>query len=195
MNTQTPSSMNLVFGLLALSLNCALLVVAPQAVAQKPHYSQAGLQYFNQRLDDLRCRQDGLAIDGSLDLDGDWFALASLADSSGDRACGSTAISAGGGYRAAFDETFDMYASLRFETISPDVGERDSGLIFVGGLRGFIAQDIEGTLELAHQTVFDGSTTISAGGAFWFTREFAATTGLTLSSNGTTITLGARMNF
>src|SRR5690625_5927531 len=126
MNTQTPSSMNLVFGWLALSLNCALLVVAPQAVAQKPHYSQAGLQYFNQRLDDLRCRQDGLVIDGSLDLNGDWFALASLADSSGDRACGSTAISAGGAYGAAFAETFDTSASLRFETTSPALRGRAS---------------------------------------------------------------------
>lgn len=195
MNTQTPFTINLPSCFLAFLLLCALLISAPSAIAQKPHYSQASLQYFNQRLDDLRCRQDGLVIDGSLDLDGDWFALASLADSSGDRACGSTAISAGGGYRTAFDETFDMYASLRFETISPDVGGRDSGLIFVGGLRGFIAQDIEGTLELAHHSVFDGSTTISAGGAFWFTREFAATSNLTLSSNGTTIALGARMNF
>lgn len=195
MKMQTPTAIDLSLYFLAALLLCALLISAAPAVAQKPHYSQASLQYFNQRLDDLRCRQDGLVIDGSLDLDGDWFALASLADSSGDRACGSTAISAGGGYRAAFDETFDMYASLRFETISPDVGGRDSGLIFVGGLRGFIAQDIEGTLELAHHTVFDGSTTISAGGAFWFTRQFAATAGLTLSSNGTTVTLGARMNF
>src|SRR5690625_6156785 len=149
MNIQSPSSMNPVFGLLALCLNCALLVVAPQAVAQKPHYSQAGLQYFNQRLDDLRCRQDGLVIDGSLDLNGDWFALASLADSSGVRACGSKAISAGGGYRAAFDETLDMYAGLRFETISPGVGGGASGPILVGGRGGRIVPDSEGKVKVA----------------------------------------------
>jgi hypothetical protein len=173
----------------------ALLLSSQTVMAQQPQYSQAGIQYFNQRLDDLRCRQDGLALNGSLDLDGDWFAIASFADSSGDRACGSTAISAGGGYRTAFDDTFDMYATLSFETISPDVGSSDSGLILVGGLRGFIAQDIEGKVELAHHTVFTGSTTITAGGAFWFNRQFAATTDLTLSSNGTTIAVGARMNF
>ncbi|MDQ2077704.1 hypothetical protein [Marinimicrobium sp. ABcell2] len=177
------------------ALSYALLLALQPAVGQEPQYSQAGIQYFNQRLDDLRCRQDGLAIDGSLDLDGDWFAVASFADASGDRACGSTAISAGGGYRTAFDDTFDMYGTLSFETVSPDVGGSDSGLIIVGGMRGFIAQDIEGKLELAHHTVFTGSTTITAGGAFWFNRQFAATTDLTLSSNGTTFAIGARMNF
>lgn len=162
---------------------------------QKPGYSQAGISYFNQRLDDARCRQDGLVLDGSLDLNGEFFAVASFADATGNRGCGSTGISAGGGYRMAFNPTFDMYGTLSFETISPDVGSTDSGLILAGGMRGFLAQEIEAKIELAHHTVFNGSTTITGGGAYWFNRQFAATTDLTLSSNGTTFAIGARMNF
>ena len=171
------------------------LVIGSAAVAT-PYitYDYVGLQYTNQKLDDFDCTQDGLRGYGSLEIDSNWFALASITDVSGD-GCGSTTVAAGAGYHAEYNKQFDMYGSLRFESTSPDKGDSDSGLIIAAGLRGIIAKNLEGRLELAHHTIYDGETGINGGVAYWFTPVFSATLDLDLNSNGETISAGVRMLF
>lgn len=158
-------------------------------------YTYGGLQYISQHLDwTPGCTQDGLQAYGSLYIQNGWFVNAALGDVNGDP-CGSSRVAAGGGYRAKFNQQFDMYATLNFETISPDSGDSDSGLILTGGMRGFVANELEGVIELIHSTTFDGTTAVNLGGRYWFSPSLAGTMDLGLSSDYTSIQIGARLNF
>jgi hypothetical protein len=158
-------------------------------------YTYAGIQYFSQQLDQYDCNQDGISLNGSLDLNGHWYALGTYSDASGNKHCGSETISAGAGYRTLFKDKIDIYGNVSFEDTSADYGDGDSGIILAGGLRGFIAQQLEGKIEIAHHTAFDGTTLINGGVAYWFEKQFAVTGDISLGADGTAFAIGARMNF
>lgn len=158
-------------------------------------YTHAGARYMFQDLDEYDCDQDGINIYGSLDVQDGWYAKASFTDVSGDGTCGSSSFIAGGGYHTRFDNRMDMYATLSFESISPDIGDSDSGLIMAGGLRGFISEQLEGGVELFHSTTYDGTTGINGVLAYWFNESWAMTGDVGLSSDVTTFAIGARLNF
>ncbi|HSC68568.1 MAG TPA: hypothetical protein VLC79_12800 [Cellvibrio sp.] len=157
-------------------------------------YNYAGLQYIDQDVDDYDCNQDGLRLSGSLELNDAFFAVGSYSDVSGGR-CGSEAIAAGLGYRQLFGADSSIYGTLSAENISPDVGDSDSGLVVAGGLRGFINNDLEARIQLAHHTAFDGNTVLSGGVAWWFAPQFSATADVGLGSEASEIGVGLRMNF
>ena len=160
-------------------------------------YTYAGARYMFQDLDypDFSCDQDGINVYGSLDIRDGWYAKASFSDVSGDNNCGSTTVSAGGGYHTRFDDRMDMYASLAFESVSPDEGDGDSGLVLAAGLRGFVSEHLEGNVELFHATTQDGTTGINGLLAYWFSEAWAGTLDVGLSSDVTTFAVGARLNF
>ena len=158
-------------------------------------YNYAALQYIDQDVDDYDCNQDGLRLNGSLELNSDFFAIGSYSDVSGNRGCGSEAISAGLGYRAVFGADSSIYGTLAAENISPDGGSSDSGLVAAVGLRGFINNNLEAKAQIAHHTAFDGNTVLSGGLAYWFAPQFAATADVGLGSEASEIGLGLRMNF
>ena len=162
--------------------------------SQQISYNYAGLQYLSQKLDDFNCTQDGLSVYGSMDLNSGWFAQAAYSDVSGG-GCGSSSLRGQGGYRTGFNETFYLYGTVGFETISPDQGSSDSGLVAAGGLRGFVRPNIETQFELAHTTAGDGETSISAAGNYWLESNIAVTSSITLGADATTFTLGGRINF
>lgn len=189
---------------MASSLSMAEVKVDPNLTVDKsritkrsagPSYNYVGFQYVNQRLDwNPSCTQDGFEVYGSLDIKEGFFAVANLGDVSGNR-CGSSRVAAGGGYRTDFDDQFDMFATVQFESISPDDAGSDSGLMITGGLRGFISKEIEGVLALHHSTTFDGNTGISAGGRFWFKPNLGATVDVGVGSDVNIFQLGVRYNF
>jgi len=157
-------------------------------------FTHVGLRYMFQDLDKYNCDQDGPNIYGSLDIEDGWYARASFSDVSGDE-CGSSNVQAGGGFHTQFDRNMEMYASLSFESISPDVGDSDSGLIMAAGLRGFFRPQLEGGVELMHSTTGDGTTAINGLLAYWFNDAVGATFDLGLGSDVTTFAIGARLNF
>lgn len=159
------------------------------------NYTHAGVRYMFQDLDKLDCDQDGINLYGSLDIQDGWFAKAAYSDVSGDNNCGSSNVVVGGGFHTRFDRRMDMYATLSFESISPDVGDSDSGLILAGGLRGFLSGNLEGGLEVFHSTTFDGTTGIGGVLAYWFNDAVALTGDVVLASEVTTFAVGARFNF
>jgi|GEM_PF-865141 len=158
-------------------------------------YTYAGARYMFQDLDDHNCDQDGINLYGSLDIQDGWFAKAAFTDVSGDNNCGSSTVNAGGGYHTRFDDRMDMYATLSFESTSPDVGDSDSGLVMAGGIRGFLTGNLEGGLEIFHATAFDGTTGINGLLAYWFNDAVALTGDVGLASDVTTFAIGARLNF
>ena len=178
------------FAIAAVSLFGSVGAMANNAVS----YNYGSLQYIDQDVDDYDCNQDGLRVSGSLELNDAFFAVGSYSDVSGGR-CGSEAISAGLGYHQLFGADSSIYGTLSAENISPDVGESDSGLVVAGGLRGFINNDLEARIQLAHHTAFDGNTVLSGGVAWWFAPQFSATADVGLGSEASEIGVGLRMNF
>ncbi len=159
-------------------------------------FTHVGLRYMFQDLDQYDCDQDGPNIYGSLDIQDGWYARASFSDVSGDDGCGSSNVQAGGGYHTRFEDNMEMYASLSFESISPEGdADSDSGLVMAAGLRGFLTQQLEGGVELMHSTTFDGNTAINGLLAYWFNDAVAATFDVGLGSDVTTFAVGARLNF
>lgn len=158
-------------------------------------YNYAALQFIDQDVDDYDCNQDGLRLSGSLELNDDFFAIGSYSDVSGNRGCGSEAISAGLGYHTVFGADSSIYGTLAAENVSPDVGGSDSGLAVAVGLRGFINNNLEAKVQLSHHTVNDGNTVLGGGVAYWFAPQFSATADVGLGSDGSEIGIGLRMNF
>jgi len=170
-------------------------VSATAATNSALSYNYLGLQYVNQDLDDYDCDQDGLNLYGSLELTDEFFARASLTDVGGDKGCGSRTASIGAGYRTAFGSQSSIYGVLSVEDTSVDHGDSDKGLIAAAGIRTYLSSNLEGKVELAHHTAFDGDTEINGGLVYWFDPRFAVTGDVSLGSEQTTFAVGARMSF
>lgn len=173
---------------------CALLGSHYAAAADRISYDYVGAQYIDQDYDDASCNPDGLSIYGSKALNSDFFALGSLADVSGG-GCDAMGLSVGLGYQTLFGADSSIYGALSFERVDPDNGNDDTGMILAVGLRGFVAPKLEGKIELAHHTVYDGDTQLNAGAYYWFNPSLAATGDLSLGSEATGIAVGVRFNF
>lgn len=158
-------------------------------------YTYAGIQFVDQSLDDggFDCDQDGLNLHGSLDLKNNWFVAGSFTDVSGDF-CGSSSFQFGGGYRTAYNEVFDVYGAIAFQSVSPDHGSSDSGLGLEAGMRGFLKPQLETRFGVFHSTTYE-QTGVFGGLAYWFQPNIAGTFDLNFSADVTAFAIGARMNF
>jgi hypothetical protein len=169
---------------------------APAVLAKSAiNYNYVGIQYFNQDLDDAHCDQDGLDLNGSFAINREFFVRGSYADADGNHGCGSESLNLGVGYRWAFRGNADFYAVVGFDDISPDHGESDSGLVLAGGVRTFLTNELEGKLELAHHTVYDGDNEIRGGLVYFFDANLALTGDVSLGSDQTSFGVGIRYNF
>ncbi len=179
-----------------LAIAAAALFGAEAALAKSAiNYDYVGIQYFNQDLDDAHCDQDGLDLNGSLAINREFFVRGSYADASGNHGCGSESLNLGVGYRWAFRGNADFYAVVGFDDISPDHGESDSGLVLAGGIRTFLTNELEGRLEVAHHTVYDGDNEIRGELVYFFDPRLALTGDVSLGSDQTSFGIGLRYNF
>ena len=181
--------------ILAPSIVLAALVASPSFAKSPMDYSYAGIQYFDQDLDDADCSQDGFNLYGSLEITSDLFAVGSLADASGNNGCGSETIRVGVGYQTLFGADGSVYGTLSYENTDVDAGQSDSGFVGAVGIRGFVARALEAKIEVAHHSAFDGNTVVNGGVAYWFNQQFAVTGDASLGSDASAIAAGVRMNF
>lgn len=172
----------------------ALLCSSFAVAANRISYNYMGAQFVDQDFDDADCSPDGLSIYGSSELNGDFFALGSLADVSGG-GCDVKELSLGLGYQTLFGADSSIYGALSIEHMNPDHGENDTGMIVAVGIRGFVAPQLEGKIEVAHHTVYDGDTQLNAGVAYWLNRSVAATGDVSLGSEISGIGIGVRFYF
>lgn len=170
-------------------------LLATQALANdRISYNYVGAQFIDQDIDDADCDVDGLGIHGSMELNSEFFAVGSLSDLSGGY-CDYTNLSAGLGYRSLFGADSSIYGALSFERSDVDNGDDDSGMVIAVGIRGFVTPEVEGKIELAHHTVYDGDTQLNAGAYYWFNPKIAATGDISLGSEASSIAVGVRFNF
>lgn len=162
--------------------------------ASNVSYNFASVQYINEEIDEFDCDQDGLTLEGNLDLDTNLFALGTFTDVSGD-ICGSETFSIGAGYKADFSDDGSYYGALSYENTSVDEGESDSGLIVAVGARVLFAQDVEGRVEVSHHSTFEGNTVLSGGLTYWLQRNLSVTGDANLGSESTSVTVGVRLDF
>ena len=177
----------------------ALLSFSPVYADSKarPVYNYAGAKLVSQSVDvggSEDCRQNGIYIEGSYDVDGQLFVRGSFGDVSGDD-CGSRSATAEIGYRTAWGEASHLYATGGVETIAPDVGSRDTGLVLAGGIRSYIVPGIEAYAELQYHSVNDDGAYLGAGAAYWFNDSVAITGDVTVGSENTAFGVGARVSF
>lgn len=173
---------------------CALLGSHYAVAADRVSYDYAGVQFVDVNYDDADCDADGLSVYGSKALNNDFFVLGSFTDLGGDW-CDSTDISLGLGYQTLFGADSSIYGALSFESLDFDNGDDDTGMILAVGIRGFVAPKLEGKVEVAHHTVFDGDTQLNGGAYYWFSPSLAGTAEISLGSEATAIGVGARLNF
>ena len=162
----------------------------------RPVYTYAGVKYMSQKLetDDYECRQNGVAVDGSLDINGQVFVQAGLSDVSGG-GCGSTSVNAALGYRAAWGSNSHIYGTLGAQQVSPDEGDSDTALLLGAGMRGYLVPGIEGYVQVNYTTLNDGEVILSGGGAYWFNSDFAATLDLGIGADQSSFAVGGRLAF
>lgn len=173
---------------------CALLGSHFATAADRISYNHVGAAFVDQDFDDADCNPDGLSIYGSKELNNDFFVQGSFADVSGD-GCDVSGLALGLGYQTLFGADSSIYGALSFERLDPDYGDDDTGMILAVGIRGFVAPQLEGKLELAHHTVYDGDTQLNAGAYYWFNQSLAATADISLGSEATAIGVGVRFNY
>jgi hypothetical protein len=166
-----------------------------RAVRSAVNYTYVGIQLVSQKIDDYSCHQSGLNLNGSFEINSDFFAVGSYTDVDGNRFCGSSTLSVGGGYRTLFDADLSLYATLSFEDTSVDYGDDDSGLVLATGLRTFFNSKLEGKAEVAYHTQYDGSLLLDAGVVYWFHNHLSATGDLSLGTDSNSIAVGLRYNF
>jgi hypothetical protein len=186
--------------LLAANVACAKNEVrynkpASTLVRSAVNYTYVGVQVVSQKVDEYDCSQDGIGVNGSVAINSDFFAIASFADVDGNRFCGSSTLSLGGGYRTLFDADLSLYGTLSVEDTSVDFGEDDTGLILAAGLRTFFIPKLEGKAEVAYHSQYDGNLVLAAGVAYWFHSRFSATGDVTLGTDSNSLAAGVRLSF
>lgn len=180
----------------AIAMTTAASAFAQSTGTPQPlNYNYVGAQFISQEVDDYDCTQDGVNLTGSMDINNGWFGQLNYTDVSGG-GCGSSTISVLGGYRQPFNDMFYWFGQLGIDSLSVDgPGGDDSGVVLAGGLRGFMTDQIETTIQISHHTVGDGNTMISGTGAYYFQPNIAGTLNLGLSGEITQIAIGARLTF
>jgi len=136
---------------------------------------------------------DGFKLGGSYHVKNNWLVVGSLTQLSFDGNVDGRFIEIGAGYVWPMQDSWDIVASARYVDLSDDLD--DSGVALEGGLRGFLAPQVEIRGSLNHITVGDGDTFLEFGGDYYFTDEFAAGLTLEFAGDNDIFTLGARWFF
>jgi hypothetical protein len=178
----------------ALVATTGFFAASAVTAAERISYDYVGAQFIKQHIDDANCNPDGLSVYGSASLNNDIFVVGSVSDVSGGH-CGLTNLQAAIGYHTLFGADSSIYGLVGVDYSDIDHGGDDNGLMIAAGLRGFVADNLEGKVEVSHHTIFDGNTALTGGISYWLNRNVALHSEVSLGTDITTATLGARFHF
>lgn len=176
-------------GLLAAGALTSTMAMAAERIS----YDYVGAQFISQNIDG-GCDPDGLQLYGNTSLNSSVFLHGSLSDVS-DGGCGSTNLSAAIGYHTLFGADSSIYGLVGIDYVDVDHGGDDNGLRVSVGVRGFVAHNLEGKVEVSYHSIFDGNATLTGGVSYWLNRNVSLVGELTLGTDVSTIAAGARYHF
>lgn len=171
------------------------------AVAQSVGKNQAGLSYSyaELRFVDIDVNGgDGLRINGSYRLEGNWMIVGGLTALDFNNNVDSTIVELGAGYIWHYSEDFDLVSTLRFvqaEIDTPGGSSDDNGFAFSAGARGLLTPQFEIRGSVNHVNLNDSDTYLELAGDYYFTERFSAGASLEFAGDADTFTIGARWFF
>lgn len=170
-----------------------VMVSSVTFASERINYDHVGAQFISQNIDG-GCDPDGLQLYGNTSLNSNVFLHGSLSDVS-DGGCGSTNLSAAIGYHTLFGADSSIYGLVGVDYVDVDHGGDDNGLRVSVGVRGFVAQNLEGKVEVSYHSIFDGNATLTGGVSYWLNRNVSLIGELTLGTDVSTLAAGARYHF
>jgi hypothetical protein len=172
-------------------------VAIAQTVDKRPvdlDYSYAELRFV-----DVDYRGgDGLRLNGSYQLDGNWLIVGGLTALDFNNDVDTTFLELGGGYVWHYSEDFDFVSTLRLVRYEVDAGGGDfddTGLAFSAGTRGLLAPQFEIRGSVNHISLDDSDTYLELAGDYYFTKLLSAGVSLEFAGDTDVVTIGARWFF
>lgn len=135
---------------------------------------------------------DGWAVRGQAEIGRNLSVLGSFTDYDG-----GNWLNAGLGVNWGLNPSLDLVGALTFERAKADGGGSETGFGIAGGLRGRVFEQLELTAGLKYVDMGNGwdDTTLSAGGRWYFTPNFAAGIDFSDNDGGNAWALAVRYDF
>jgi hypothetical protein len=172
-------------------------IASAQSAEQKPvdlSYSYAELRFVDV---DFR-GGDGIRINGSYELEGNWLIVGGLTALDFDNNVDSTLVEIGGGYVWHYSDDFDLVSTLRLVRSEIEVGGIDTdetGFAFSAGARGLLAPEFEIRGSVNHINLDNSDTYLELAGDYYFTDQFSAGVSLEFAGDTDVFTIGVRWFF
>jgi hypothetical protein len=178
----------------------ALGLAAPAFAQDEISYSFLELGYVTSEVDDLNVDGNGLGVLGSYAFTDMVHGFASYSDQDYDFGIGVEQLEIGGGMHWSLNPTLDLVGTLSYLNLSadgPGGSADDSGLAIGLGLRGRVTEALElrGEAKFADFDDAGNDTTFGVGARYYFTPMFALGGDIGFNEDGTSWTLGARLDF
>ncbi len=179
----------------------ACVLIQGIAVAQADENGDLRYTYAELRFVDIDDRSgDGLQLNGSFSLTGNWILVGGITAVSFNGNVDSTLVELGGGYVLPFRDRMDLVSTLRYvsgESDTPGGGRvDDSGFGVSAGLRSRLDSKFEFRGQVNHISMeHDKDTHVELAGDYYITRNFAAGVSVKFAGDADSFTIGARWFF
>ena len=140
---------------------------------------------------------DGLTLSGSFEINEDWHAFASFANSDLDFGIDVDTWAIGAGYRYPLQDDLDIYGRVLYITsdVSGPVDADDDGLGLQARLRFRVSEEFEVEGGIQHLDVGDSDTSLQASARYHFNPSFSVGIGLTFAGDTDGFGINARYSF
>ena len=171
------------------------------AVAQTVEEKSVDLSYsyVELRFVDVDSRSgDGIRLNGSYELDGNWVIVGSLTSLDFNNNVDLTLLELGGGYVWHYSDDFDLVSTLRLVRSEIDNGANDAddtGFAITAGARGLLTPQFEIRGSVNHINLDDSDTYLELAGDYYFTDQVSAGVSLEFAGDTDAFTIGVRWLF
>jgi hypothetical protein len=186
------------------AVTLATLGFAGPAFAQQGEgfsYNLLELGYVNSEIDDADADGDGFGVRGSFAFAENFHGFASYLDQEFDFDIGVEQFELGAGLNYTLTPALDFVGTFSYLNVDVDFpgggSADDSGFALGGGLRGRVSDLLELRGEIKYAELDDGGddTTLNVGARYYLNRMFALAGDIGFNDDGTSLTLGVRVDF
>lgn len=187
-------------------MNKIIGLAAALFLLQSPAFGQSGTaaptdlnyNYLELRFVDLDNDGDGLRLYGSYDLRNDWIVVGGLTSVDFGSSVDLDIFEIGGGYIWEYAPNWDLVSTVRFVRASVDTpagSDDDNGFALSGGVRGFLAPQLEIRGSVNHINLDNSDTYLELAADYYFARQFSAGISVEFAGDSDLFSVGARWYF